>query len=51
MFNSIAAIILTLNESLNIERVLSKLRDIQEIYVIDSDRTVETELICGCSQT
>ena len=46
MFNSIAAIILTLNEAPNIERVLSKLRDIEEIYVIDSGSTDETELIC-----
>ena len=47
MYNSIAAIILTLNEAPNIERVLSRLCNIQEVYVIDSGSTDDTDLICA----
>ena len=47
MFNSITAVILTLNEAPNIERVLAKLCDIPEVYVIDSGSTDDTALICA----
>lgn len=47
MFNAIAAIILTLNEAPNIERVLSKLGDMDEVYVIDSGSTDDTAMICA----
>ena len=47
MFDSIAAVILTLNEAPNIERVLLKLCNIPEVYVIDSGSTDETAQICA----
>jgi glycosyltransferase involved in cell wall biosynthesis len=47
MFGSITAIILTLNEAPNIERVLAKLGGIDEIYVIDSGSTDDTAVICA----
>ena len=47
MFNSITAIILTLNEAPNIDRVLAKLDGIDEVYVIDSGSADETATICA----